>query len=78
MRDAQTRFDGVKVTPNVLVTLKPVADEIVGYARARGSHRIVMATHGRGALGTLVLGSVMQKVLRQAPCPVVAVPTIVK
>ncbi len=75
VRDAKGAFEGVKVTPNVLVTLKPIAEEIVNYARSRGSQRIVMATHGRGGLGTLVLGSVMQKVLRHAPCPVVAVPS---
>ena len=34
---------------------------------------IVMATHGRKGLGHLVLGSVTERVLREAPCPVLAI-----
>lgn len=32
---------------------------------------VVMATHGRGSVARLVLGSVTDKVIRAAPCPVV-------
>jgi nucleotide-binding universal stress UspA family protein len=35
---------------------------------------IVMGTHGRSGFERLVLGSVTEKVLRRAPCPVMAVP----
>ncbi len=35
---------------------------------------IVMGTHGRGGFERLVLGSVAEKVLRKAPCPVLTVP----
>ena len=31
---------------------------------------IVMSTHGRGGVARLVMGSVTDKVLRGAPCPV--------
>jgi len=48
------------------------AAEIVRAARA--SDVIVCGTHGRGLIGRLVLGSVSQKVLRRAPCPVLVVP----
>jgi hypothetical protein len=34
---------------------------------------IVMATHGRTGLGRLLMGSVAEQVVRQAPCPVVTV-----
>lgn len=34
---------------------------------------IVMATHGRKGLRRLVLGSVTERVVRQAPCPVLTV-----
>jgi nucleotide-binding universal stress UspA family protein len=34
---------------------------------------IVMGTHGRTGLGRLLLGSVAEKVLRQAACPVLTV-----
>lgn len=33
---------------------------------------IVMGTHGRTGLGHIVLGSVTERVLRHAPCPVIA------
>jgi universal stress protein A len=34
---------------------------------------IVMGTHGRGALAHVVLGSVAERVVRLAPCPVLTV-----
>jgi nucleotide-binding universal stress UspA family protein len=34
---------------------------------------IVLGTHGRGVIGTLVLGSVAEEVLRHATCPVLTV-----
>jgi universal stress protein A len=34
---------------------------------------IVMGTHGRGAMGQLFIGSVADRVIRHAPCPVVTV-----
>ena len=35
---------------------------------------IVMGTHARRGLGHVVLGSIAERVLRHAPCPVVVVP----
>lgn len=34
---------------------------------------VVMATHGRGAVARLMMGSVADKVVRSAPCPVVTI-----
>ena len=34
---------------------------------------IVMGTHGRTGMGRLLMGSVAEQVVRQAPCPVVTV-----
>jgi nucleotide-binding universal stress UspA family protein len=50
------------------------ADEIVGYARAHGIHLIVLGTHGRTGVSRLLMGSVAERVIRTAPCPVLAVP----
>jgi nucleotide-binding universal stress UspA family protein len=46
------------------------ADEIVSYARARNVDLIVMGTRGRSGLAHLLMGSVAEKVVRTAPCPV--------
>jgi nucleotide-binding universal stress UspA family protein len=45
-------------------------DLILRAAAETHSDVIVMGTHGRTALGRLLLGSVAEAVLRKAPCPV--------
>jgi nucleotide-binding universal stress UspA family protein len=47
---------------------------ILARAAALPADLVVMGTHGRSGFERLVLGSVTEKVLRQAPCPVMAVP----
>ena len=50
------------------------AHEILDYVRARPEiDLIVMATHGRGSVARLMMGSVTDKVVRAAPCPVLTV-----
>ena len=45
--------------------------EILDYVRERGDiDLIVMATHGRGGLSRFMMGSVADRVIREAPCPV--------
>jgi nucleotide-binding universal stress UspA family protein/quercetin dioxygenase-like cupin family protein len=50
-------------------------EEILRLAKALQCDLIVMGTHGRSGLGRLVSGSVAEEVLRNAPCPVLAVRT---
>ena len=47
--------------------------EIVRTARAEGADLIIIGTHGRGAVAHALLGSVAEKVVRKAPCPVLTV-----
>ena len=49
------------------------AEAIVEVARTLEVDLIVMATHGRRGLTHLVLGSVAEKVLREAPCLVLTI-----
>jgi nucleotide-binding universal stress UspA family protein len=49
------------------------ADEIVSYAAKAGTDVIVMGTHGRTGLERLLLGSVAEKVMREALCSVLVV-----
>jgi nucleotide-binding universal stress UspA family protein len=47
--------------------------EIIDYVKKHDVDLIVMGTHGRGALAHAILGSVTERVVRFAPCPVLAV-----
>ena len=49
------------------------AIEIVRYAKDAGADLIVIGTHGRGAVAHLLMGSVAERVVRTAPCPVLTV-----
>jgi nucleotide-binding universal stress UspA family protein len=45
-------------------------DEILRYAEAESIDLIVMGTHGRGVIAHALIGSVAERVLRRAACPV--------
>jgi nucleotide-binding universal stress UspA family protein len=47
--------------------------EIVRYAKQGDVDLIVMGTHGRGFVAHMMMGSVAEKVVRSAPCPVLTV-----
>jgi len=49
------------------------AEAIMHMAHERGADLIVMGTHGRKGLHHMLLGSVAEKVVRLAPCPVLTV-----
>jgi nucleotide-binding universal stress UspA family protein len=62
---------GVRVQTKMLVG-RP-GDAIVDEARQSAAGLVVLGTHGRGAVGRAILGSVAHEVLRTAPCPVLLV-----
>lgn len=49
------------------------ATEIVRYAQDAAMDLVVMGTHGRTGLERLLMGSVAEKVMRDAPCSVLVV-----
>jgi nucleotide-binding universal stress UspA family protein len=64
---------GVKEVATRLLTGVPW-DEIVSAARSDSAvDLIVIGTHGRTGLAHVLLGSVAEKVVRHAPCPVLVV-----
>lgn len=50
------------------------ADTILQYAHFLPADLIVIGSHGKGAFERFVIGSVTEKVLRKATCPVLTVP----
>lgn len=61
--------------PRVRVSslLGAVAPEVLRYAQDEAIDLIVMGTHGRGGVSHLLLGSIAEKMVRRAPCPVLTV-----
>jgi len=51
------------------------AKNIVQEAKKEGADLIVMSTHGRTGLAHMLVGSVTEKVIRHAPCPVLSIHT---
>lgn len=63
--------DAARVTISATVAW-PFA-EILRYATEHNVDLIVMGTHGRGGVTHVLLGSIAEKVVRRAPCPVLTV-----
>jgi len=57
----------------VLMTSNAPAMTIVHYAAESRADVILMGTHGRGPMAHLLMGSVAERVVRLAPCPVLTV-----
>lgn len=57
----------------VVQTAFNVPGGVTEYARANAIDLIVVGTHGRGAVKQLLLGSAAERIVRTAPCPVLAV-----
>ena len=53
----------------------PAATQIVELASEERADLIILGTHGRGGVTRALLGSVADRVIRTAPCPVLTVRT---
>jgi len=62
----------LRTRPIVMVSTSPTL-AIVEYATSAGIDLIVMGTHGRGPVAHFFMGSVAERVVRTAPCPVLTV-----
>ena len=59
---------------HMLLRVGGAASSIVDEAKHRGTDLIVMSTQGRHGVGRWLLGSVAERVVRTADCPVLIVP----
>ncbi len=62
------------LTINAIVREGDIAGEILEQATIMKADLLVIGTHGRSGFERLLLGSVAERVLRKASCPVVTVP----
>ena len=60
-----------RLTP-IIIAGRPFI-EIIRYAVSHKIDLIVIATHGYGAIASMLLGSVTEKVVRKSSCPVLTV-----
>ena len=71
--EGMVRTEALRQIPvEFLITEGGIADEIL--AAAESANLVVMGTHGRSGFDRLILGSVTEKVLRKAGCPMLTVP----
>ena len=75
MDEAAALIAGSDVTVEQLVAEGEPDEEIVAAAARRGVDMIAMASHGRGALGRAIFGSVADRVARTAMVPVLILRT---
>lgn len=75
--DARARLEKMLVEPGheraaieVATRVGSPHEQIIEYAKTTGIDLIVMGTHARGGIAHALLGSVAEKVVRLAPCPV--------
>ena len=80
LKDAENRLEHVlpsaerqSFRARTFVKVGDPRQEIVDHAASEGVDLIVMGTHGRTGASHLFLGSVAEKVVRAAPCPVLTV-----
>ena len=69
--DAERR-EGLTADSTINISTSP-AHAIVEFAKDNAIDLIVMGTHGRGGMLRMMLGSVAERVVRTAPCPVMVV-----
>ena len=80
LKDAEARLGRVLAAPEhqafrarAFVTSGDPRTEVLEHAAREHADLIVMGTHGRTGVGHVVLGSVAERVVRAAPCPVLTV-----
>jgi nucleotide-binding universal stress UspA family protein len=73
MKNLLKETKGPKVAADFYVLEGRAANAIVNFAESHNSDLIVISTHGLTGLKHMLQGSVTEKVVRMAPCPVLTV-----
>ena len=73
LEDCIAKARGEGLTARAALRTGVPHQEIIGLARDERADLIVIGTHGRGGMDRVLLGSVADRVVRLAPCPVLTV-----
>jgi nucleotide-binding universal stress UspA family protein len=73
LKPASKLLDAANVRHDMVIKTGHISQEIVDFARSCKFDLIVLGAKGRGAIADLLLGSVAQRVLAMATCPVLLV-----
>jgi nucleotide-binding universal stress UspA family protein len=73
LQKARAALDGAALPYQYHISIGTPAEAIVQYANEQKADQIVMGRQGQGGLQSLLLGSVVNKVLHLASCPVLLV-----
>ncbi|MDH3718154.1 MAG: universal stress protein [Planctomycetota bacterium] len=65
-RLADERYAGI----DIVVSIGDPGEEITGFAESTQAELIIMPSHGRTGISRLLIGSVAERVVRLAHCPV--------
>jgi nucleotide-binding universal stress UspA family protein len=73
LQAARTALDAAGLPYQYHISIGSTAEAIVQYAQDQQADQIVMGRKGLGGLQSLLLGTVVKKVLQLADCPVVLI-----
>lgn len=73
LQPARAALDAAALPYQYHISVGTPAEAIAQYAHEQGADQIVMGRQGQGGLQSLLLGSVVNKVLHLAECPVLLV-----
>ena len=73
LQASRTALDAAGLPYQYHISIGSTAEAIVQYARDQQADQIVMGRKGLGGLQSLLLGTVVKKVLQLADCPVVLI-----
>jgi len=73
LKGTSHEFVVISAGPTALKERGDTATTLLGLVGTKGIDLIVVGTHGRSGLGRVLVGSVAETIVRESPCPVLAV-----
>jgi len=73
LQQARAKLDAAALPYQYHISIGTPAEAIVQYANEQNVNQIIMGRQGQGGLQSLLLGSVVNKVLHLASCPVLLI-----